>query len=182
MNKIQFKSKKDTSKFLAEKGIDTSNWTEKKWLKLNKGQAEIHMMTLAEAMWDCYNENTPNLLQKGEYHIPLGDNINDIDICGYIADTYSVTPSDFENYTRLFDETRIQIAVARCARISYQTLGDNPKIDYKADVRLYDDLIKSRHASPTEHIALCTDDSNWYGNFKGWNQYRKILEAKNLLY
>jgi hypothetical protein len=41
------------------------------WLELNKGQAEIHMMALAEAMWDAISSSTPKLLKSGEYHIPM---------------------------------------------------------------------------------------------------------------
>ena len=40
-------------------------------LKWNKGQADIHMMALAEAMWDCMNESTPNELEEGEWHLPM---------------------------------------------------------------------------------------------------------------
>lgn len=50
MNKINFKSRKEVTEFLSIKGIDTSNWSEEKWLSINKGQSEIHMMTLAECM------------------------------------------------------------------------------------------------------------------------------------
>jgi hypothetical protein len=32
---------------------------EKFWFEKNKGQSEIHMMALAEAMWDAYNKSTP---------------------------------------------------------------------------------------------------------------------------
>lgn len=49
-NKIQFKSRKEATIFLAEKGIDTSNWDDLQWLHINKGQADIHMMFLAEAI------------------------------------------------------------------------------------------------------------------------------------
>ena len=66
MKKI-FRSRKDVSKYLLEKGIDTSRWSEEKWLSLNKGQAEIHMMALAEAMWDAYQESTPKVLKEGKW-------------------------------------------------------------------------------------------------------------------
>ena len=48
-----FKSKKEASKEFLEKGnINTSTWSELDWLKLNKGQAEIHMMMLSEKIYD----------------------------------------------------------------------------------------------------------------------------------
>lgn len=77
MNKIQFKSRKDASEFLKTKGIDTSNWTEKKWLKLNKGQSEIHMMALAEAMYDEYQNSVPLQLKQNQWHIPFIEVIED---------------------------------------------------------------------------------------------------------
>lgn len=72
MNNIKrFSSRKEVTEFLKEKGIDTSNWSEEKWLQLNKGQAEIHMMALAESIYDAMNESTPKQLKAGEYHIPM---------------------------------------------------------------------------------------------------------------
>ena len=76
------------------------------------------------------------------------------------------------------NQIMLKIATARCARISYETLGDNPKIDYEADIRLHDRLLKSKHASPMEHCAVCTNDSNWYGNFKGFIPYRHFVDDR----
>ena len=73
----RFSSRKEVTEFLKEKGIDTSNWSEEKWLKLNKGQAEIHMMSLAEEIYDAMNESTPKQLKSGEYHIPMIEVIED---------------------------------------------------------------------------------------------------------
>lgn len=97
----------------------------------------------------------------------------------------------------------MKICVARCARISYQTLGDNPKIDYEADLRLHDILAKSGHWSPFEHCARVMNsyeyetyingqgtafmgesgiefkDKNnfgWCRNFRGFIQYRRLIE------
>ena len=69
----------------------------------------------------------------------------------------------------------LKIATARAARISYTTLGDNPKIDYEADIKLHDRLLESKHASPFEHIAQCRNNSTNYANFIGWESYRSIL-------
>ena len=71
MNKIQFKSRREASKFLASKNIDTTNWTEEKWQSINKSQAEIHMQALAEAMWDAFSSSTPVNLESGQWHLPM---------------------------------------------------------------------------------------------------------------
>ena len=80
MNKIQFKSRREASKFLASKNIDTSEWTEEKWQSINKSQAEIHMQALAEAMFDAYNESTPKELKSGEFHLPFIEIEEDLEI------------------------------------------------------------------------------------------------------
>lgn len=126
----------------------------------NKSQADIHIQAIAELMWDAYNESTPKQLKAGEWHIPFGDKMDDEKVCVH-ADAINIRP---------------KIATARCARISYQTFGDNPKIDYEADIRLHDRLLEEQHMSPFEHCAVNMNDTEYYNNFKGWRSYRKKLE------
>lgn len=144
------------------------------WLKESKSGAEIHIQALAEAMWDARNESNPNKLKAGEWHVPFGDNMEYSKINEYIVSQghSGLTQSKHE---ALHNEIKLKVAVARCARLSYMTFDGD--IDYAKDIALHDQLLASKHMSPTEHVALCTNDSNWYGNFKGWNQYRKILES-----
>ena len=125
----------------------------------NTSQAEIHIQALAEAMWDAMNESTPNQLKAGEYHIPFGDKI------------------DWQQL-KLEDGTpqqgMIKIATARCARLSYNNFDG--EIDYEKDIKLHDKLLKDRHLSPMEHCAMCKNDNIWYANFRGWIQYRYLIE------
>lgn len=79
-----FKSKKDViTKFgeseWVEDGFDKplKNLTSLDWLKVNYGQAEIHMMALAECIWDAVNESTPKQLKAGDYHLPMIEIIED---------------------------------------------------------------------------------------------------------
>lgn len=162
------------------------------WLKVNKGQADIHMMFLAEAIYDAINESTPKKLKEGEWHIPYGDNMD--------------IPFECESNEQLQDYL-CKISIARCARLSYQTLGDNPVIDYEKDLALYEILSKSGHWSPFEHVAKVMtqeehssyikgkivnenaefleepvfEDSSlgWCRNFKGFIQYRELLDSNN---
>lgn len=204
-----YKSKKD---FIKAKGsyakfysIDSKKYEEMSnvdWLRFNKSQADIHIQAIAELMWDTMNESTPKQLQAGEWHIPFGDKIEGINFS--FQDT-----SDNQwtlKYNRLFDgdSIAIKIATARCARISYQTLGNNPKIDYEADLRLHDILAKSGHWSPFEHVARAMHDweynsyvigqadmfddpddgiagfsdsmLGWCRNFRGFIQYRSLID------
>lgn len=144
-------------------------------LSLNKGQAEIHMMALAEAMWDAYNESTPKQLKAGEWHIPFGDDIK---------------PETYEGY-RDWSERAIKIATARCAQVSYTVIGEEGKpLDYAKLIALHDRLAKSGHWSPFEHCAKVmpqyllgegsSEHSKWSGNFKGFIQYRKMFKNENI--
>jgi thymidylate synthase ThyX len=177
------------------------------WLKLNKGQGEIHISLLAEAMWDAMNESKPKQLKAGEWHIPFGDKmdmkrIEDVTV----MESWSKSPSGsigaakeaevgrkmLINHKR-FQETRVKIATARCARVSY--LNFEGKDDYEADLKLYDILKSSGHFSPFEHCARAMDiieykghvhtyvkggvahlDDGWSGNFRGFVQLRKEIE------
>lgn len=188
----EFRSKKDFLKFV--KQVESpefknqyDNLTELDWLKINKGMAEIHIMALAEAMWDAYNESTPKQLQAGEWHIPFGDDITELELNGTFPYILSDKPAK-----QHFDDLKIKIATARCARVSYTVVGEEgKKPDFVADIKLHDRLIKSGHLSPTEHCgrAMTGDEIaknalwcnehieyGWSGNFRGFLQYRKLIE------
>ena len=129
------------------------------WRSINKGAAEIHIMDLAEKMWDAYNESTPKQLGEGEWHIPFGDNIDEKIIEDIILKNSPVFESDIIDF-------KIKIATARCARISYETLGDNPVIDYEKDIKLHDDLLAMKHFSPFEHCAVVMNEEDYYSHIK----------------
>lgn len=198
-----FNSKKECIRsYSFEKGFEEDlkylqSLSEIDWLLMNKGQSEIHMMQLAECMWDAYNENKPKLLKEGEWHIPFGDKIDVGEMIGI---------SDYESILN----QKIKIATARCARISYTTVGDTEKKDnYEADIKLHDILLESGHFSPFEHCARMmtiyeyltfrrgkvledntylpeyTKESDvqyldntfgWVANFRGFIQYRHLLQ------
>lgn len=153
------------------------------WFKANKGQAEIHIMALAECIWDAYNESTPKRLISGEWHIPFLDKIE----------------TDFE-------EIAVKVSTAMAARTSYTVVGNEKEIDIDAMVVLHDRLLAQDppHSSPLEHCAKCmhkeeyetfhkgklTDlsstmegfhsthnkDKGWCNNFKGFIPYRYMVD------
>ena len=148
-------------------------------LKHNIGQAEIHMMALAEAMYDARNESTPNQLNEGEWHIPFSDNID--------ITKYDDNPQSW---------MKVKVATAMCARTSYTVLGDEKEFTIKQQIALHDRLTTSGHWSPFEHCAKvmsveeyntfvksdCNDDNyklGWCYNYKGFIQYRYLLETNN---
>lgn len=138
--------------------------------------AQPEIQRLAYLMLEQYNSSSPKVLKEGEWHIPFGDKIDDNRLNSLIVDCdvgFSATAEQME-------EAKKKIAVARCARISY--LNYEGKDDYSADVKLCDRLFGSnpKHLSPTEHVAVATGDNQFYGNFKGFKQFRKQFIEENL--
>lgn len=71
----------------------------------------------------------------------------------------------------------LKISPARCCRVSYLK-HDGTTASIEDDIQLCDRLAGSRpiHASPFEHQAVPGTNSDLYGNFKRWTQYRKLIE------
>jgi thymidylate synthase ThyX len=137
--------------------------------RMNKSQADIHIQAIAELMWDAYNESTPKQLKAGEWHIPkFHDRVKTI-ATSEIPDNMS------------FDEFLLKISTAHCARISYQTLGDDPKIDYQADLKLHDILLASGHMSPFEHCAKVMNDEEYYSYVKGSFSQETEIDADGFI-
>jgi hypothetical protein len=171
---IYFKSKKDwVNYYNGSQGYKegnkeftkVENLTDLEWLQINQSQADIHIQAIAELMWDTMNESTPKQLQAGEWHIPFGDNFDNDggQFVQYLMKKWQnkQAPTDGNLWER------IKIATARCARISYETLGDNPKIDYEADIKLHDILVQNGHASPLEHCAKAMSNDEYVSYFNG---------------
>lgn len=126
--------------------------TEEGWWILSKSSAEIHIQALAESVWDAMNESTPRQLEAGMWHYPFHENM-----------PFKVSWED-----------AVKISVARAARLSYMTFDG--EIDYEKDIKLHDQLLESKHASPMEHCAIAKGDGLFYANFNSWQSYRNLLE------
>jgi len=168
---IEFRSKKDLLRYVKQVEAlefkdSYDNLTQLEWLEINKGQAEIHMMALAEAMWDALNESTPQLLQPGEWHIPYDDKIDDKELekitnfkplnsdgAYQSAHDYNLKTT-IENCNNM-NYNRIKVSTAMCARESYTTIGDEKEFTIEKQIALHDKLINSdpKHWSPTEHCS-----------------------------
>lgn len=203
-----YRSKKDVYKEFPLNGISgILEPNDFNWLLLNKGQAEIHIMALAEAIWDAKNESEPKLLEDGQWHIPFGDNLPNEQIDRFI---FNHPETDTER-----NQIRIKVATARCARISYTVLGEEGRENaIQKDIQLHDRLLESGHMSPFEHCARVMnnyeydkhingviqsyrgssdrdgimlsidnleDINGWSGNFRGFVQYRKTIPNENIV-
>lgn len=118
--------------------------------------AQPEIRKIADMMKDAYDNNTPKLLQPGEWHLPL---------------------IGFEGDEQLTKDEKIMVSAGRCARVSYLT--HDGKRDVSADIGLNQRLIDGPHMSPLEHQAEALDNQHRYGNFIGWQQYRKTIPNEN---
>ena len=175
MNNIKrFSSRKEVTEFLKEKGIDTSNWSEEKWLSLNKGQGEIHIMKIAEMIYDALQESKPIFKKAGQWHIPM------------ISDLESL---------KLSTDDQIKLSVGRAANTSYTVVGDGKELTLEQATRIHNKCKELNHSSVFEHCARAMSDSEyfnfvkgnttdapnnsiygWCRNFKGFIPYRHLVE------
>jgi len=123
--------------------------------------AQPEIKVLAEMMRDVYYDSNWMTPPRGEdeWHLPF-------------VQWEELTSDEFS-----LDDLQ-KISVARCARVSYMNHdGSNP--DPAKDIALHDMLLASGHMSPFEHQGKPGDPDKYYGNFKGWIQYRKTIPGEN---
>ena len=188
-----FKSKKEVLDYYSDDPNfpELRRYSDLDWLHLNKGQAEIHMMALAESIYDAMNESTPKQLQAGQWHIPFEDKIRD----GYVT----------ENLTKIYFDKNIppheaaqdillKTSVAMAARTSYTVVGEEKEVDSSKMIELHDRLLSQDppHSSPLEHCARAMSnaeyesfykgqiglggESGWCNNLKGFIPYRYMID------
>lgn len=146
--------------------------------------AHPDLQKLAYLMLEQYNQSEPKKLVAGEWHIPFGDKVDDDKLNAAVArqykeDTKNNLVNSYGYIDKLILKTKIKIAIARCARVSY--FNYEGKDDYEADIKLCDKLFGQvpRHLSPTEHVAQALDKSEFVGNFRRFKQFRKFFEDEN---
>jgi len=144
-------------------------------LKVNKGTAEIHLMRVADALYDAIKASTPVFLKEGEWHVPYYNE-------SFNQDQEYVLENTFLGKLEL--PSFLCSAVAQCARTSYSTLG---KGNIYEDAELFDFLEKEMHLTPFEHCARVMtnqeyaffrkeDQEGWCANFRGFYSLRRMLE------
>jgi hypothetical protein len=120
--------------------------------------AQPEFQVLSYKMLEEYNKSNPQKLETGEWHIPFGDKM----------------PED------LSEEQKKKVASARCARISYLTFDG--ELDIDKDLELFTRLAGGvpKHLSPLEHSAQVMKEDEYFGNFRGFKQFRKFFSDENL--
>lgn len=151
--------------------------------------AQPEIKVLADAMFEAMEASEPEHQSPGSWHLPYITN-DDHDEANKYCRARRVT-RDLPSYKELVERVLLPVSVARCARVSYLT-HDGRQTTVEEDLALYERLVGSApiHASPAEHQATpdvwerfegIAHNSGWqeshnHGNFKGWIQYRKLIE------
>ena len=165
--------------------VTSTEWDNFFGLRCHK-DAQPEFQHLASLMYKVQEMGTPQRLKYGEWHLPY---ITQNERYEYINPKY---PNGIE--------ILLKMSTARSARNSYMT-QDKKNPEMKQDVDLHDRLVGSVpiHSSPAEHQATPLHPKNigkyvaesyrisrsqpngqmeqWSGNFRGWYQYRKDVEA-----
>jgi Thymidylate synthase complementing protein len=171
----------------------------------NNPAAHPDIQVIAEMMQELYEDaRRPEEVPYGKWHTPLLCYADVLDACSRLDGKKLVKGDDYANVPRELLSARVEallakVSIARCARVSLLT--HEGKRDLDEDVGLHDKLLVAGHMSPFEHVArpassedaiLCSartcdlwvndhDDLEvapgyqWYGNFRGWVQYRKLI-------
>ena len=149
-----YKSKKDTIKKHNYPELHTMDnlW----WMQYNKGQAEIHMMALAEKIYDAMNESTPKQLKESEWHIPM------------ISDSESL---------KLSIDDQIKLSVGRAANTSYTVVGDGKELTLEHAIKIHDKCMELVHSSVFEHCARAMSEIEYTGSKK--TGYSTIKEGQD---
>ena len=180
-----YKSKKEALKYGLSNG-ELKNWSDLDWLQNNEGHAEIHIMDLAEKIYDAVNESTPKQLKAGVWHSPFEDEIRKLDIPESVKSEYY--KNGIEPHLAVKD-ILIKVSTAMSAHTSYTVVGNEPIKSIEKWIELHDKLIgyDPPHSSPMEHCCLCVteeeygssfkgQEKGWFRNYKSFKSYRQIIE------
>lgn len=133
--------------------VTATDWRNFFTLRLHE-DAQSEIQQLAAAMKQAMDDSEPVQLAAGDWHCPL----------------YG------EGYVRIGNiRQSLQLSVARCARVSY-SLHDGRQATLEHDIARHDDLLQSGHWSPFEHQAEALPDDSRCRNFRGWRQYRDVVD------
>lgn len=157
--------------------VTATEWSNYFALRTDKN-AQPEIRVIAGMMRKVFEESQPQLLRRGEWHLPL------------------VQDDEREWATANIEEAK-KVSAGRCARVSYLT-HDGRK-DHSEDIRLCESLMSNGHMSPLEHVAtpyvsgkykhqrygdgfnndVVIKSAGWSGNFRGWQQFRKTVEHEH---
>lgn len=116
--------------------------------------AQPEIRVLAEEMLNAYRASQPKFKEQDEWHLPY---------C-----------SELEAKEHGIDNA-IKISAGRCAKVTlWRHLMEEEPIK---SIDRHDRMKEEKHWSPLEHQGT-PGELKYYGNFYGWQQYRKMQEGE----
>lgn len=175
-DKEYFKSKET----LLKKYPNMKPEDEMDWFYINKGQAEIHMMDIAEKIYNAFTESTPKQLQSGEWHIPFENKIDIDKVEDLLRGTHRAS---YIRHDGDIEQAKVEISTAMTARVSYTVVGDEKEVSYRTLISIHDKMVAANpfHASPFEHCAKAMTSEEYYQYFKGSLSTVEILDDSHLV-
>lgn len=137
--------------------------------------AQPEIKWVADEMKKQYDTHKPQEIQSGDWHLPLINDEDRIEMDKVLRERYKFLKQEFLgdefDWHLKIQKELCKVSVGRCARVSYLT--HDGKRDLNKDIELHNRLMTSGHWSPFEHVAQALDKPEWHGNFCGWKQFRK---------
>ena len=135
--------------------ITGTDWTNFFNLRCHK-DAMPEIMKIALMIEEEYGENQPEWVEYNGWHLPFM----------------------MDDEAHLSEEEKIKVSAARCARTSYVSNTTGRASTVEEDLKLYDRLMagEPKHSSPLEHVAYALAEPKYVANFRGWHQYRKVVD------
>lgn len=142
--------------------VTGTEWTNFFHLRNNK-DAHPDIAIVAKLMQEQYEKGDPGEVKYNQWHLPY------------------IKVEDFQDYQHLDVIKFVKASAGKCARVSYLT-HDGIR-DLGKDIELCEGLDKNGHMSPLEHPAQPeppgkSGQPHFIGNFKGWRQYRKMIQGE----
>lgn len=145
--------------------VSATEWDNFFKLRCHK-DAQPEFRHVALMMQDAYKSNKPTRIQRGDWHLPL------IDVSDRLELSIDALRGPEAKIAAL--EYLCKVSVGRCARVSYLT--HDGKRDMNKDVELCQRLMTSGHWSPFEHVATPAVTTSRVGNYIGWTQFRATVD------
>ena len=173
--------------------ISATEWDNFFWLRIDPEAAQPEIVDLATEMQKAMQASIPLQLKAGELHVPYVEREVQFDL----HDDIKYFSRDHE----LSKEEALRISASCCCQVSYRKLDDS----FNKAMEIWDKLFSGPkpHMSPTENQAIALGSKKasiiqrvfpsylpegvshidregnlWSGNFKGFIQHRKIIEAR----
>ena len=166
----------------------------------NSSQAEIHIQAIAEAMWDQQQDSIPKKLLPGEWHMPFMGNFDP----EKLLELSGQEPEDFELVCRKIATARAarlsymtfdgEINYEKDIALHDQLLASGhyspfehcaramSNEEYVSFIKGEIDTIETDNTNPGDFVAYnkvwnSDKEAGWCNNFKGFIQYRYLLEG-----